>query len=239
MKVNFSIWIVPMVLIGALLLLVSSCKKDEVNNSLVRDIDGNVYHTVTIGSQVWMVENLKTTRYRNGDSIPNINDSMEWSQLSTGAQCIYYNNSDFGFLYGKLYNWYAVNDPRNIAPKGWHIPTDADWMKLENYAANHLGYSSSVGKALAATSDWTKFMVENGVGNDLTKNNSLGFTALPGGNRYVYGKDDDIGEVACWWSSTEGDESTAWSRGLYCYYANMSRNCTHKASGLSVRCIKD
>lgn len=225
--------------IGTFLLFVSGCKKDEDNNSMVRDIDGNVYHTVTIGSQVWMVENLKTTKYRNGDSIPNIADSFEWSSQTTGAQCIYSNNADLGFLYGRLYNFHAVKDPRNIAPKGWHIPTDAEWIKLENYAANHFGISGSVGKALAATSDWTKFIVENGVGNDLTKNNSLGFTALPGGNRYADGKNDDIGEVGCWWSSTESDESTAWSRGLYCYFADMSRNSTHKASGLSVRCIKD
>lgn len=225
--------------IGIISILISSCTKDDVDKAMVKDIDGNVYQTITIGSQVWMVENLQTTKYRNGDSIPYISDSMEWSQLSSGGQCIYYNNQNFGYLYGRLYNWHAVNDPRNIAPEGWHVPTDAEWTVLETYAANHLGTSGSVAIALASTTNWTKFTEENGVGNDLSKNNGLGFTALPGGNRYANGKNDDIGDIGCWWSATDADASTAWSRGIYCYYATVSRNFDKKECGLSVRCIKD
>ena len=239
MKRNLTHRLFPLMIIGAFIMLTNSCQKDHDNNSLVTDIDGNVYHTVQIGSQVWMVENLKTTTYRNGDSIPNITDSIEWSDLSTGAQCNYSNNSNLGTIYGKLYNWYAVSDPRNIAPKGWHVATDAEWTTLENYVAEHMGTSGSVGKALAATSDWTRFTVEGGVGSDLTKNNSTGFTALPGGNRYANGKHDDVGDIGCWWSSTEADPASAWSRGIYCYYATVSRNYGLKKCGFSVRCIKD
>jgi uncharacterized protein (TIGR02145 family) len=186
-----------------------------------------------------MAENLKTTKYRNGESIPAVDDSIEWSQLLTGAQCIYQNDEQLGYLYGRLYNWHAVSDPRNIAPKGWHIPTDAEWTDLETYASSHTGASGSVAKALAATSNWTRFVVENGVGNNLSKNNSLGFSALPGGNRYADGTHDDVGDVGCWWSSTQADASTACSRGIYCYYATVSRNFDNKQGGLSIRCIKD
>lgn len=220
-------------------MLASSCSKEDDDQQIVKDIDGNLYHTVQIGTQVWMLENLQTTRYRNGDSIPTVNDNIEWSKLSTGGLCIYENRADNNYLYGRLYNWFAVNDPRNIAPKGWHVPTDAEWSTLENYAVSHPGISGSEAKALAAMTNWTKFTEVNVVGNDLLKNNSLGFTALPGGNRYADGKNDDIGEVGCWWSSTEGDENSAWSRGIYCYYATVSRNFDKKQSGLSVRCIKD
>ena len=112
-------------------MLTGSYKKDSNNDpeqsqsETVKDIDGNVYHTVTIGTQIWMVENLKTTKYRNGDGIPNVTDNTQWGNLTTWAYCNYNNDAANGTKYGKLYNWYAVNDSRNIAPTGWHVPTDA------------------------------------------------------------------------------------------------------------------
>src|ERR1035437_40951 len=110
----------------------------------VTDIDGNVYHTVTIGSQVWMVENLKTTRFLNGESIPNITDNYSWATLSTGAYCDYDNLTDNSSNYGHLYNWFAVVDSRKIAPTGWHVPTDAEWIILQNYLlANGYNYDST------------------------------------------------------------------------------------------------
>jgi len=226
-------------LVGIFLIFIGSCKKEDVNNSTVIDIDGNVYHTVTIGTQVWTLENLETTRYLNGDSIPKIIAKNDWSNQTTGAQCIYNNNPELGYSYGRLYNWHAVNDTRKIAPKGWHVPTDAEWTTLENYVAEHLGYSGSPAKALASNTNWTQFVEVNGVGNDLSKNNSSGFTALPGGNRYSDGDHDDVGDIGCWWSSTEGDTSIAWSKGIYFYYATISRNGSNKVCGLSVRCIKE
>jgi uncharacterized protein (TIGR02145 family) len=217
----------------------SSCKKEADGNLIVTDIDGNVYHTVTIGTQVWMLENLETNRYLNGDSIPKIVGINDWSNQTAGAQCIYNNNPELRYSYGRLYNWYAVNDLRKIAPTGWHVPGDAEWTILENYLVNHLGYSGSSAKAIAAITNWTKFSEIDVVGNDLSKNNSSGFTALPGGNRYSIGEFDDVGDVGCWWSSTEGNTSVAWSRGIYFYYSTISRNGSNKACGLSVRCIKD
>ena len=121
-------------IMGMFLLLISGCKKGVNKNNLpanaVKDIDGNVYHTVTIGTQVWMVENLKVTKYRDGTPIPNKTDATEWGSLTTGAYCDYDNTVSNSTIYGKLYNWYAVNDWRNIAPTGWHVPTDAEWTTL-------------------------------------------------------------------------------------------------------------
>ena len=104
----------------------------------VTDIDGNIYNTVTIGSQVWMVENLRVSKYRDGTSIPNVTDNTQWTNLTTGAYCYYDNNSSFNNIYGKLYNWYAVNNSKNIAPLGWHIPSDAEWITLYNYLGGQL-----------------------------------------------------------------------------------------------------
>ena len=111
-------------------------KKETVNNnnttpaSTVTDIDGNVYHFETIGTQVWMVENLKTTKYRDGTSIPNVTINSAWSSLTTGAYCDYSNTSSNSDVYGRMYNWYAINDTHHICPAGWHIPTDAEWTTL-------------------------------------------------------------------------------------------------------------
>jgi len=205
----------------------------------VPDIDGNVYHTVIIGSQVWMVENLKTTKYRNGDAIPTVTDATAWSILKTGAQCSYNNDAAIGAKYGKLYNWYAVNDSRNIAPTGWHVPTDAEWTTLTNYVSANLGTSGSIAKALASKTDWASSTNAGAVGNDLTKNNTTGFTALPGGYRSSYGSYLVIGSYGSWWSSTEYNTSSAWFRGLDCSYSNVSRGNDYKGCGFSVRCVRD
>lgn len=119
-----------------------SCKKDPASSNepmTVTDIDGNVYKTVTIGNQAWMAENLKVMRYRNGDAIPNVTGGTDWSNLSTGAYCSYDNDDNNIDTYGLLYNWYAVDDSRNLAPEGWHVPTDEEWKELEMY----LGMSQS------------------------------------------------------------------------------------------------
>lgn len=120
---------------GALLVLTSSCKKDDNNNngSTVKDIDGNVYHTIVIGTQTWMLENLKTTKYSNGDPIPNITDSLTWVSLETGAYCNYNNDENNSVIYGRLYNWYSVNDSRKLAPVGWHVPNDSEWRTLTDF----------------------------------------------------------------------------------------------------------
>lgn len=248
MKKKSSILICSFLMMGVLVMLANSCKKDDNNNTPdnpVKDIDGNVYQTFTIGTQVWMVENLKTTKYRNGDPIPNVTDDTEWSNLTTGAQCNYNNDAAIGnTYYGKLYNWYAVSDGRNIAPTGWHVPSDAEWTTLENYVAANLGTSGSVAKALASKTDWASSTDAGAVGNDLTKNNTSGFSALPGGYRYYDGDFLGIGGYGFWWTSSEYDAVSAWGRYLSYYDPEVDRYDSvvyddDKGAGISVRCVRD
>ena len=207
------------------------------------DGDGNNYTVVQIGSQLWMAENLKTTKYRDGSQIPNVTDNTSWGNLTTGAHCNYNNDAAIGIKYGKLYNWYAVNDSRKIAPTGWHVASDAEWTTLENYLiANGYNYDGAttgnkIAKSLAATTDWDSYTDTGTIGNYLTKNNSSGFTALPGGGRGDGGAFGDIGGGGYWWSSTELDATNAWGKGLFSDDGGLGRNYIPKSAGFSVRCV--
>ena len=198
-------------------------------NATVTDIDGNVYHTVTIGTQTWMVENLKTTKYRNGNPINNVTDDANWAASSMGAYCWYYNDATtYKETYGALYNWYAVSDGRNIAPAGWHVPTDAEWTTLIDF----LGGESVAGGKLK----------EMGISHWLdpnTSSNSSGFTAFPGGYRsYGFGEFGFIGSFGYLWSSTmEGTPTVALGRALHYYDAVVDRSNWSMKNGFSVRCI--
>lgn len=195
----------------------------------VTDIDGNIYHTVTIGTQVWMVENLKTTHYRNGDTIPNVTDDTQWGTIIIGAYCNYDHNPSNVTTYGRMYNWYAANESRNIAPAGWHVPTDEDWTLLINY----LGGGSVAGGKLkeSGTAHW------NSPNTGAT--NETGFTALPGGDRGTNGVFESMGIDGKWWSSTEAPLDYAWRRFISYYYANVDRDYASKTAGFSIRCVKD
>lgn len=208
--------------------------------STVTDIDGNVYRTIKIGTQVWMVENLKTTKYNDGTAIPNVTDNTAWSKLSTPAYC--WNNNDavtYKNKYGALYNWYAVNTGK-LAPIGWHVPTDAEWTTLTNYATANLGTSLNSAKSLAATTDWATYTTTGSIGCNLTLNNATGFSALPGGGRYYPGgMFEPLGYYGLWWSATVYSTSVAWERGMQYNASNVYQDNTGKVNGLSVRCIKD
>ena len=182
--------------------------------------------TVTIGSQVWTSKNLDVATYRNGDVIPQVQDPNAWRTLTTGAWCYYDNDASNGTKYGKLYNWYAVNDPRGLAPNGYHIPTDAEWTQLSDY----LGGESEAGTKMKSTRGW----VENGNGT-----NSSGFSGLPGGGRDYTGTFYDVGKTGGWWSSTENNTSSAWTRYLNYPNGNVYRNVNSKTYGFSVRCLRD
>ncbi len=198
-------------------------------SSTVFDIDDNVYQTVTIGSQVWMAENLKVTHYRNGDAIPNVTDSLTWVGLSTGAYCNYNNEEGHIAVYGRLYNWYAVDDSRNIAPAGWHVPSDAEWQTLVDYLG---GYAIAGGKMKEeGTTHW------NDPNTGAT--NESGFTALPGGDRYTHGNFSNMGHGAYFWSSTEYSSSLAWIRFVCCSLSDIARYNLYKHYGFSVRCVRD
>jgi uncharacterized protein (TIGR02145 family) len=200
----------------------------------VTDFDGNVYQTVTIGDQVWMAENLKTTKYNDGKDILNITDNTEWSNLTTDAYCWYNNDIENKAIYGALYNWFAVNTGK-LCPTGWHVPTDFEWKQLEmelglNQAqADMIGWrGTDQGTYMKYTNYWTN----NGNGI-----NSIGFSALPGGFRtsnFFW-----IGDAGYWWSSTERTDADAWIRILSYVYTNISRNYNWKYFGFSVRCVKD
>ncbi len=212
----------------------------------ITDIDGNVYHTVKIGTQTWMVENLKTTKYNDGTAIPVVTDNTAWANLTTGACCNYNNDEAIGTKYGKLYNWYAVETGK-LAPSGWHVPTDAEWITLKNYVSGNMGTSGSVAKALATTTDWAAYTDAGTIGNDLTKNNSSGFSALPGGERsFNDGTFSYVGSTGFWWSANEYDTYGALSRYLTfsgsLVYMGSSFGyvpANDKQTGFSVRCIKD
>jgi uncharacterized protein (TIGR02145 family) len=197
----------------------------------VTDIDGNVYKTVKIGDQWWMAENLKVTQYRNGDPIPHVTEYSKWSSnLTSGAYCEYDNNSSNVETYGRLYNWWAVNDSRNMAPAGWHVPTDAEWTILTDY----LGESSIAGGKLKEEgfAHW-------GNPNSGATNES-GLSALPGGYRdSTSGYYTSLGTYAYFWSSTEYGNNHAWNHNLNYYHSTVYRNSIGKQAGFSVRCVRD
>jgi len=200
----------------------------------VKDIDGNVYKTVKIGNQWWMAENLKVTHYRNGDEIPNKTDDEEWDK-PTGAWCYYNNDTTNVKIYGRLYNWFAVCDSRNIAPEGWHVPTDDEWQELVDY----LGGDTLAGGKMKSTGT-----IEGGDGlwhgSTEGASNESGFSALPGGYRYNHGVFDGIGRTSYFWSATENSGGTAWHRYLYHSNSVVSRyDHGWKQAGYSVRCVKD
>ena len=187
-------------------------------------------NTVKIGTQIWTTKNLDVSKYRNGDEIPLVQDAAEWAKLTTGAWCYYENKSVNGTTYGKLYNLYAVTDKRGLAPKGFHIPTDAEWTILTDY----LGGRDAAGGKMKETGT-THWQTPN-----TGANNKSGFTGLPGGYRYSGGTFGFFGLYGLWWSSSEGgSDILAWDRFLYANDTVVGRFDDFERSGMSVRCIAD
>ena len=186
----------------------------------------NNLNTKKIGTQTWTTKNLDVTTYRNGDAIPQVQDAKAWENLRTGAWCYYENETANGSSYGKLYNWYAVNDPRGLAPAGYHIPTDAEWKILTDY----LGGESEAGTKMKSSSGWKN----NGNGT-----NTNGFAGLPGGYRGFNGDFYYIGAGGYWWSSSEYFTSYALYRYLSFNSGYVDRFNSSKQNGFSVRCLRD
>jgi uncharacterized protein (TIGR02145 family) len=208
----------------------------------VTDIDGNVYQTIQIGDQWWMAENLKVTKYRNSDPIPNVTGTSAWTSLTTGAYCNQGNDEGNVAVYGRLYNFYAVEDSRNIAPEGWHVATDEEWKQMEMY----LGMSQSQADAIGARgTDEGGKLKETGTTHWNPPNtgatNESGFTALPGGYRnYPDGGFKVFGDWANFWTSSASSSSAGYDRHLITSGSQINRyNNQHKRHGLSVRCVKD
>jgi len=215
---------------------------DEIN---CIDIDGNIYQTIQIGNQEWMAENLKVTQYRNGDAIPHLTDSGSWVMTSSGAYCVYNNTPANAETYGNLYNWYAVDDSRNIAPEGWHVPTDDEIKELEMYLGMNASQANSTGSRgtnegskLAGRADlWSDGALEND-----PEFGTSGFSFLPGGSRYgIYGSYSGyVGINGYLWSSSGSSIYSAWYRTLYYTYTTVHRSRYEDLrSGFSVRCVRD
>jgi uncharacterized protein (TIGR02145 family) len=225
-------------IISCVLFLFPGCKNTSTINpddttvidSTFTDIrDNRKYTIVKIGKQVWMSENLQTSTYRNGDSVRYARTNEEWVDAADnreGAWCYYDNDEQNGKTYGKLYNWYAVNDSRGLAPKGYHIPSDEEWTVLTDY----LGGEKIAGFKMKSTTGWQN----NGNGD-----NSSGFNGLPGGDRNEDGTFNDVGKEGGWWSSTEYDTNSAWFRVLGYGSGDVLRYDNEKEEGLSVRCLRD
>ena len=200
------------------------------SDGTVIDIDGNVYQTIIIGGQEWMAENLKVTHYRNGEIIPQLEDNNDWGSTISDSYCAYNNVESNVEIYGRLYNWYAVIDNKNIAPEGWHVPSDTEWQTLidafggDNYAG---GEMKEVG-----TAHWST--------PNTGATNGSGFTGLPGGQRWEDGSDFYyMTERSYYWSTSEYAGTQAWSRGLRFNSVETIRHPYYKGKGFSVRCVKD
>jgi uncharacterized protein (TIGR02145 family) len=200
----------------------------------VTDIDGNVYNTIIIGDQIWMKENLKVSHYNNGDTIPNIMEQGEWDTLSTGAFSNYFNDEGNVDTYGRMYNWNAVNDSRSIAPMGWHVPSESEWLALFNY----LGGINEASHKMREIGDshWSGYC--GGDYNNLATNES-GFSALPGGFRIVGETFEYRGDFGGYFGSNEVSSENAYYFYLTTCDAYVNIGDVPKTMGLSVRCISD
>jgi len=194
----------------------------------VTDIDGNIYPIIEIGNQCWTKENLKTTKYADGSVIPNVTSDSQWTGLTTGAWANYENSAVNDAVYGKLYNWYTVADPRNVCPTGWHVPTDAEWRTLTDF----LGEELVVGGKMKSTTGWQA--------PNTGATNESGFSGLPGGGLFNFnGTFNDVGYIGYWWSSSEFFTSIAWYRSLAYDDVVTGRDANFKHWGFSVRCLRD
>jgi uncharacterized protein (TIGR02145 family) len=201
-----------------------------LNCGIAKDADSNTYNTVIIGGACWTQKNLTTSHYRNGDSIPEVKDLNQWISLTTGAWCWYNNDPNNAAIHGKLYNWYALNDSRGLAPIGYHIPTDAEWATL----VTNLGGSGAAGGKMKVTTYWN-------LPNEGATNTS-GFSAIPSGYRANNGPFANIWNYANWWSRTDANPAPpigAWNLTIVNNKANTYRGYSPKTGGASVRCVKD
>jgi len=215
----------------------------------VTDIEGNVYNTIAIGNQVWMAENLKTTKYSNGDPI-GTTQPVSLNITEEAAPKYHWpagGNEGNVPLLGRLYTWHVVNDSRNVCPVGWHVPTDAEWTTLENHLiASGFNYDNTntgnkIAKSLASASGWSNSSTEGVVGNaDFPeKRNASGFSALPAGIRYSSGNFDYMGSFGYWRSAGDVDETSAWSHYLFNDSSSSQRIIFGKRAAFSIRCVKD
>lgn len=231
-----------------LFICVTALTFPAIKAQTITDADGNVYNTITIGTQLWMKENLKTTKYRDGSSITNVTDPNTWLSLTTEAYCNYDNTSSNANIWGRLYNWYAVSDTRELCPTGWHIASDYDWTILQNYLyVNGYNYDGSttggnkIAKALSSTTHWVASSVTGAPGNSdfPSVRNSSGFTSLPNGYRSMGGSYNNLGESSYFWASTPYNSTSSYRYAMDYDNPILWRNFFSNVYGAAVRCICD
>lgn len=206
-----------------------SCKKDESPPGPVTDIDGTIYKTIKIGEQIWMAENLKTTRYNDGTEIALISDAAVWNNTTSGGYCWYMNDkSSFGDIYGAIYNGYTINTAI-VCPVGWHVPDREEWQKLRNFTGDSLKAGGKLKEA--GTEHW--------LAPNKGADNSSGFTALASGMRYFDGSFASVLYFTGIWSSTETGEKDLLYMSLNYGDATFSISNIKRNQGFSIRCIKD
>jgi uncharacterized protein (TIGR02145 family) len=209
------------------------------------DVEGNGYSSVKIGTQTWFLENLRTTKYNNGEiigtTIPATKDV--YNEISPKYQWAIDGNESYATLYGRMYTWFAVTDTRKVCPAGWHVPADAEWTVLYNYLINNgYGYGGSgvmITKSMAAVSGWQAYVTPGTAGNDQASNNSSGFTGVAGGSRSQRGPFLNVGVSANWWTSTPADTEFAFARELMNSNPVAGQGSDGKICGKYVRCLKD
>ena len=210
-----------------------SCKKENDSVS-IKDADGNIYQSIQIGTQVWLTENLKTTKYSNGNLIGTTSPATLniYNESSPKYQWAYEADENNAVIYGRLYTWFAATDSRNICPTGWHLPANSEWATLVTF----LGGENEAGGKLKEIG-LTHWVTSNGGAT-----NTSGFTALPGGWRYYGGGSEYMGYFGYWWSSTTETSDEAWYRAMNYGEGNINENAgipNIKKYGLSVRCVKN
>jgi uncharacterized protein (TIGR02145 family) len=240
MKTKNKFGTIPVILMGLILALTTSCQKEEESTDKIVDKDGNVYTSVTIGTQVWMVENLKTTKLNDGTAIPIVTGISDWKNLTTKGYCWYNNDATtYKDTYGALYNGYAISTGK-LCPTGWHVPTDAEWhtliLHLDVNAQDVAdgGYESQIAGGKLKETGTLHWESPN------TGNNESGFTALGAGSRSPSeGTFWSIKTTGYFWSSTEDTGNELWSRLIGNNSSVVLRGSYLKTSGGSVRCIKN
>ena len=229
MKINRLTLVYFLSSLALYIFLLSGCNKEKVIPEVVYDIDGNIYHTVIIGNQIWLAENLKTTKYNDGTPVPLVTDNTGWIKLITPGYCWYDNDIARKDPYGALYNWYAVHSG-NLCPTGWHVPSDSEWTTLTDF----LGGESTAGGKLKETGTIHWDSPNTGATNE------SGFSALPGGFRGAQGIWYNIGYWGQYWTSTSPYESVAYYRMMASDSEGVDNgkgNAIQRLCGLSVRCI--
>lgn len=214
---------------------ITGCRKTDENYCpppplVVTDIDGNKYHTVAVGNQVWLAENLRVAHYRNGDPVLPVTSPEIWSSLTTGAYCSYLNLPENALVYGYLYNGYAILDDRNICPAGWHVPSEAEWFTLIRFLGGEMAAGGKLKEAGLGHWENPNTGAENGIG----------FTALPAGYRNDSGVFGNQKISAIFWSSSGYNTDHQWYHYLYYNYQGIYRDYFHNMQhGFSIRCIYD